>query len=66
MDPNLSKIKEDNIRLIYKGKLAQPIIHAKSYLLYILGEENYSQIELELNEFIRNIRSLISEENIQN
>jgi len=59
MDPNLMKIKEHNMRLIRRGKIALPIIHAKSYLFHILGEENREDIEAELGEFVGYIKTLI-------
>ena len=59
MDPNLVKIKDHNMRLIRRGKLALPIIHAKSYLFNILGEERREDIEAELTEFVDFIRTLV-------
>ena len=58
MDPNLIKIRDANRKFIQKGKLAVPVIHAKSYLFNILGEENRKQIEQELLEFINEIKVL--------
>lgn len=56
MDPNLEKIRDVNLKLIQKGKLALPIIHAKSYLFNILGEERREEVEKELEEFVESIR----------
>lgn len=59
MDPNLVKIRDHNMRLIRRGKIALPIIHAKSYLFHILGEERREDIEAELGEFVEHIKSLV-------
>lgn len=59
MDPNLEKIRDHNIRLIRRGKLALPIIHAKSYLFNILGEERREDIEEELGEFVEHIKAIV-------
>lgn len=59
MDPNLVKIKDHNMRLIRRGKLALPIIHAKSYLFNILGEDRREDIEAELSEFVDHIKALV-------
>lgn len=56
LDPNLEKIRDVNLKLIQKGKLALPIIHAKSYLFNILGEERREEVEKELEEFVESIR----------
>jgi len=62
MDPNLEKIRDSNRKFIRKGKLAVPIIHAKSYLFNLLGEEQRDQIEEELDEFVRSVKQLAKEE----
>lgn len=58
MDPNLEKIRDSNRKFIQKGKLAVPIIHAKSYLFNMLGEGCREQIETELAEFVEEIKKL--------
>lgn len=59
LDPNLEKIRDHNLRLIRRGKLALPIIHAKSYLFNILGEEAREDIETELKEYVDHIKALV-------
>ena len=58
MDPNLIRIRDANKKFIRRGKIVVPIIHAKSYLFNILGEENRNQIEVELKEFVSSVKEL--------
>lgn len=59
MDPNLLTIRNANRKFIQQGRLSVPIVQAKSYLFYILGEDNKVQIEREIKEFKEHLQSLV-------
>ena len=62
MDPNLQSIRNANRKFIQQGRLSVPIVQAKSYLYYILGEDNKVQIEREIKEFKEHLQGLVSSE----
>lgn len=61
MDPNLIKIRDSNLALIKQNRFGQAIVHGKSYLLYILGENRMDQINKELDEFVDSMRVIYKE-----
>jgi len=61
MDPNLVKMRDSNIHLIRQGKLAKTTVHAKSYLVYMLGEEQMSQVNAELDDFVDHLHEIAGE-----
>jgi len=58
MDPNLEKIRDANMHLVKRGKLGVPILQAKDYLIYILGEDKMDQVDREMDEFVDHLKAL--------
>jgi hypothetical protein len=58
MDPNLVTMRNANMHLIKQGKFAKTIVHAKSYLVYILGEEKMGRIDDELDLFVDHLHEI--------
>jgi len=58
MDPNLEKIRDANMHLVKRGKLGVPILQAKDYLIYILGEDEMDQVDREMDEFVDHLKGL--------
>ena len=61
MDPNLLTMRNANIHLIRQGKLAKSIVHAKDYLVYILGEHKMAQVNAELDDYVDHLHELAGE-----
>jgi len=61
LDPNLKKIRDANIHLIKRGRLGVPILQAKDYLIYLLGEEQMDQIDKEVDDFVDHLKELAKE-----
>ncbi len=57
MDPNLQKIRDANMSLIKRGRLGIPILQAKDYLFYILGNQ-LDQINLEMDEYVDQLKQI--------
>lgn len=60
MDNNLVKIRDHNMHLIRRGKLAKPIVQAKSYLTYML-QHNWERIDAEMDDFVAHCQTFIRE-----
>ena len=58
MDPNLIKIRDSNMALIKQNRFGRAITQAKSYLLYILGEDRMDQLNKELDDFVDSMRDI--------
>jgi hypothetical protein len=63
MDSNLIKIRDHNMHLIRRGKLAKPIVQAKSYLTHML-QHNWEQIDIEMDEFVAQCKAFIREKKV--
>lgn len=61
MDPNLEKIRDANMHLVKRGKLGMPILQAKDYLIYILGEDKMDQVDREMDDFVDHLKILAKE-----
>jgi hypothetical protein len=57
MDPNLDKIKQHNMGGITHGHVQKAISHAEDYLQNILGHK-HTQVNIELNAFIQDIKDI--------
>ena len=57
MDPNLDKIKEDNMHLITHGRVQKAISQAQDYLTYVIGHDQ-EQINQELDTFVTNVKEI--------
>ena len=58
MDPNLIKIRDANMALIKQNRFGRAIVQAKSYLLYILGEDQMDMLNAELDMFVDSMRDI--------
>ena len=58
MDPNLIKIRDANMALIKQNRFGRAIVQAKSYLLYILGEDQMDILNAELDMFVDSMRDI--------
>ena len=65
-EPNLQKIIDTNIKAIRNGRIGPAITHGKSYLMNIIGEENYSQVQKEMDTYFQHLVSLVSEKGKKN
>lgn len=61
LDPNLEKIRDANIHFVKRGKLGIPILQAKDYLVYLLGESKMEQIDREVDDFVDHLKEVAKE-----
>lgn len=58
LDPNLEKIRDANMSEIKRGNINPTFAQAKDYLYHILGQDNYEQVEAEMDVFAKHIKQL--------
>ena len=57
MDPNLQKIKQDNMYAITHGSIQEAVSQAEDYLRYVTGF-NTEQFNTELEDFVANVKQI--------